>query len=211
MISIKEAIIVEGNYDKIKLSQIFDTTIVVLDGYMIYKDKKRQNMIKMLADKCGVIVFTDSDMAGFRIRTFLKNILSGKNVKHAYIPDIYGKEKRKAKPSKEGMLGVEGMSDDIIIEAIEKAIGKNMRKTDDNDSATSKESLSKKVTKTDLFADGLSGGANSSDYRHALTTMLELPHRISPNMLLDVINRLYTYDEYKRMVDAIKAEKSSLS
>ena len=115
MITINEAIVVEGNYDKIKLSQIFDTTIVVLDGYMIYKDKARQNMLKMLADKCGLIIFTDSDMAGFRIRTFLKNILAGKNVRHAYIPDIPGKEKRKFKPSKEGMLGVEGMSDDVKI------------------------------------------------------------------------------------------------
>lgn len=201
MIKINEAIIVEGNYDKIKLSQIFDATIVVTDGYMIYKDKARQNMIKMLADKCGVIIFTDSDMAGFRIRTFLKNILSGKTVYHAYTPDITGKEKRKAKPSKEGMLGVEGMSDTIIIEAIEKSLSSKYEKNN----IRQPEDL-KKVTKTDLFADGLSGGKNSSKYRKAITCMLELPSRISTNMLLDVINRLYTYDEYKKIVYSIKNE-----
>lgn len=200
MIKINEAIIVEGNYDKIKLSQIFDATIVVTDGYMIYKDKARQNMIKMLADKCGVIIFTDSDMAGFRIRTFLKNILSGKRVFHAYIPDIHGKERRKLKPSKEGMLGVEGMSDEVIIEAVNDALS---HRTDAQPDIESMDNC-RKVTKTDLFTDGLSGGANSSEYRLALTKVLGLPARISPNMLLDVINRLYTYEEYKKIILAIK-------
>ena len=199
MIKLDEAIIVEGNYDKIKLSQIYDATIVVTDGYMIYKDKSRQNMIKMLADKCGVIVFTDSDMAGFRIRTFLKNILTGKKVFHAYIPDIYGKEKRKAKASKEGMLGVEGMSDAIIIEAIETALSYKKE-----EKALSKADFSQKVTKTDLFSDGLSGGKNSSEYRLALTKLLGLPARISANMLLDVINSLYSYEEYKKIISAVK-------
>lgn len=118
MVKINEAIAVEGNYDKIKLSQLVDTTIVVLDGFMIYKDKPKQNMLKKLADKCGLIIFTDSDAAVFRIRTYLKNVLAGKNVKHAYIPDVKGKEKRKSKPSKEGFLGVEGMSDEIILKAL---------------------------------------------------------------------------------------------
>lgn len=206
MIKINEAIIVEGNYDKIKLSQLFDTTIVVLDGYMIYKDKSRQEMIKMLADKCGVIIFTDSDMAGFRIRTFLKNILNGKNVKHAYIPDIQGKEKRKAKPSKEGMLGVEGMSDDIIIEAIRKAL--HVKELENDDKSREIEENKRKVTKVDLFADGFSGGANSSQNRLKLTKLLGLPRRISPNMLIDVINSLYTFDEYKRIVLAVKNDNS---
>lgn len=205
MIKIDEAIIVEGNYDKIKLSQIFDATIVTTDGYMIYKDKARQNMIKMLADKCGVIIFTDSDMAGFRIRTFLKNILSKKTVYHAYTPDIPGKEKRKEKPSKEGMLGVEGMPDTIIIEAIEKALSSKQQKK-----GVFQEKNNVKVTKTDLFLDGLSGGKNSSEYRKAITHMLGLPLRISPNMLLDVINRLYSYDEYKKIVYVIKNEVNDL-
>ena len=194
MIKIKEAIAVEGNYDKIKLSQLVDATIVVLDGFMIYKDTKKQNMLKMLADKCGLIIFTDSDMAGFRIRTFLKNILNGKNVKHAYIPDIKGKEKRKSAPSKEGFLGVEGMTDEVILKSLGDAV-----------SVIEDVSDKKIVTKTDLFADGLSGGTNSSMYRENLTKTLGLPKRISANMLLEVINSLYTYDEYKKIIEAIKS------
>lgn len=199
MIKINEAIAVEGNYDKIKLSQLVDTTIVVLDGFMIYKDKPKQNMLKKLADKCGLIIFTDSDAAGFRIRTYLKNVLAGKNVKHAYIPDIKGKEKRKSKPSKEGFLGVEGMSDEIILKAlaeVSSAAGK---------SGISAE-MTRRVTKADLFADGFSGGENSHKARRQLTKILGLPSRISANMLLDVINSLYTYDEYKMIVDAVKGK-----
>ena len=196
MLKIKEAIAVEGNYDKIKLSQLVDTTIVVLDGFMIYKDTAKQNMLKLLADKCGLIIFTDSDVAGFRIRTFLKNILAGKNVKHAYIPDIKGKEKRKSAPSKEGFLGVEGMDDEIIIKSLKEAVSV----IDYNDTQFSK----KLVTKKDLFVDGLSGGKNSVKYRETLTKTLGLPRRISANMLLDVINSLYDYDEYKLIIKAIK-------
>ncbi len=196
MIKINEAIAVEGNYDKIKLSQLVDTTIVVLDGFMIYKDKPKQNMLKMLADKCGLIILTDSDAAGFRIRTYLKNILSGRNVKHAYIPDIKGKEKRKSKPSKEGFLGVEGMSDDVILKALAE-VSSEAQKSDISAEMT------RKVTKADLFADGFSGGENSHEARRRLTRILGLPARISANMLLDVINSLYTYDEYKLIAKAV--------
>ena len=156
-----------------------------------------QDMLKRLADTCGLIIFTDSDMAGFRIRTFLKNILKGKNVAHAYIPDVVGKEKRKSAPSKEGFLGVEGMADDVIIKALNDAVGGLCNATDTD---------TKKVTKTDLFADGFSGGANSAQNRQKLIKILELPHRISANMLLDVINSLYSYDEYKRIVSTIKLD-----
>ena len=196
MLNIKQAIIVEGNYDKIKLSGIVDTTIVVVDGFMIYKNTKMQNMIKQLADKVGVIIFTDSDMAGFRIRTFLKNILEGKKVYHAYIPDIKGKEKRKDKPSKEGFLGVEGVSDEIIIKSLTDALKGDFDTKSDDDK--------RKVTKTDLFMDGFSGGTNSAIYRERLTDVLKLPKRISANMLLDVINNLYTYEEYKMIVSSVK-------
>ncbi len=196
MFKIKQAILVEGNYDKIKLSQLVDATIIVLDGFMIYKNYKMQNMIKQLADTCGVIIFTDSDMAGFRIRTFLKNILMGKNVLHAYIPDVKGKEKRKAKPSKEGFLGVEGVSDEVIISSLKDALGGDIIEQSDN--------TRKLVTKADLFADGFSGNANSAIYRQRLSDVLKLPRRISSNMLIDVINRLYTYQEYKMIVKSIK-------
>ncbi|MBO7289578.1 MAG: DUF4093 domain-containing protein, partial [Clostridia bacterium] len=156
MLKIKEAIVVEGNYDKIKLSRLVDTTIIVTDGFMIFKNKDIMNMISALADKCGVVVFTDSDRAGFQIRNHIKNVLHGKNVKHAYIPDIKGKEKRKDKPSKEGFLGVEGISDEVILNALKECI----TPAEQNDG--------KKVSKSDLCLLGLSGGADSHQKRSRL-------------------------------------------
>ena len=184
MLKIKEAIVVEGNYDKIKLSQLVDTTIVVTDGFMIFKNKDIMKMISALADKCGVIVFTDSDRAGFQIRNHIKNVLHGKNIKHAYIPDVKGKEKRKDKPSKEGFLGVEGISDEIILEALKDCI------TPVEDSA------SKKITKADLCLLGLSGGDGSHERRTLLLQKAGLPKRLSANAMLDVINNLYSYDDF---------------
>lgn len=190
MLKINEAIIVEGNYDKARLANIVDATIIVTDGFMIFKDTKKAEMIKKLADTCGVIIFTDSDAAGFKIRNYLKNILSGKKVKHAYIPDIKGKERRKNHHSKEGFLGVEGVSDDIIITAL-------------NNAGYSAGNVDKKrlITKTDLYSDGLCGGDDSAQRREKLKKNLNLPKHLSANSLLDVLNRLYSYDEYRRFVD----------
>ena len=191
MIKIKEAIVVEGVYDKIKLSGIFDTTIVVTDGFMIFKNKPLMNMLATLADKNGIIVFTDSDRAGFQIRNYIKNVLKNKNVKHAYIPDIKGKEKRKDKPSKEGFLGVEGVSNDIIIAAIQNA-------------ATSDDDLSanvRRITKADLCMDGFTGSADSHAKRSAFLKKLGLPVRMSTNMMLDTLNAIYGYDEYKKLLE----------
>lgn len=195
MLRIKEIIIVEGTYDKIKLSSLVDATIVVTDGFMIFKNKKQRDMIKRLADKNGVIIFTDSDKAGFTIRNYLKNILCGKNVKHAYIPDIKGKEKRKPRASKEGFLGVEGVSDEIIINALKNA--ECELKADDD---------RRLITKADLFSDGFSGSSGSDRKRDLLKRKLKLPGRISANMLLDVLNELYTYDEYRAFVEEIDAK-----
>lgn len=189
MLKIKEAIVVEGNYDKIKLSSLVDTTIIVTDGFMIYKNKAMMNTISNLADKCGVIVFTDSDRAGFQIRNYIKNSLHDKNIKHAYIPDIKGKEKRKDKPSKEGFLGVEGISDDIILEALKDCITK--------DDAPQK----RKITKTDLCVLGFSGGKDSHNNRLSLLRKLKLPSRLSANAMLDVLNKLYDYDEFIDIVN----------
>lgn len=192
MLKIKEAIVVEGNYDKIKLSSLVDTTIIVTDGFMIYKNKAMMNTISNLADKCGVIIFTDSDRAGFQIRNYIKNSLNGKNIKHAYIPDIKGKEKRKDKPSKEGFLGVEGISDDIILEALKDCITKD-------------ETPEKRmITKTDLCVLGLSGGKDSHNNRLSLLRKLKLPSRLSANAMLDVLNKLYTYDEFINIVKNLK-------
>lgn len=194
MIKIKEIIIVEGNYDKSKLSSLVDATIVVTDGFMIYKDKKKCNMIKQLAQKNGAIIFTDSDGAGFRIRNYLKNILKDCKVRHAYIPDIVGKEKRKNHHSKEGFLGVEGVSDEIILKSLENAGFELCNKED-----------IVAITKTDLYNDGLTGGADSSIRRDRLKKMLGLPGHLSANMLLDVLNNLYGYDEYKRFISELNS------
>ena len=190
MLKINEAIRVEGNYDKARLANIVDATIIVTDGFMIFKDTKKAEMIKKLADTCGVIIFTDSDAAGFKIRNYLKNILSGKKVKHAYIPDIKGKERRKNHHSKEGFLGVEGVSDDIIITALNNA-----------GYSAGNEDKKRLITKTDLYSDGLCGGDDSAQRREKLKKKLNLPKHLSANSLLDVLNRLYSYDEYRRFVD----------
>lgn len=191
MIKIKEAIVVEGTYDKIKLSNIFDTLIVTTDGFDIFKNQSKVNLIKKLAKKDGIIILTDSDRAGFVIRNYVKNFAKDGCVKHAYIPEVVGKEKRKSAPSKEGFLGVEGICDDIIITAVEKC-------------ATQSTKDERLITKADLFSDGLSGGENSFKYRKILTKELDLPKRISANMLLDVLNSLFTYEEYKEKIKSLR-------
>lgn len=187
MLKIKEIIIVEGNYDKSKLSAILDATIIVTDGFMVFSDRKKQEMIKALAKKNGAIILTDSDSAGFQIRNFLKKILSDCKVRHAYIPDIKGKERRKNHNSKEGFLGVEGVSDDTIITALNNAGYEIM--TD-----------KRLITKSDFFTDGFTGSTDSAQKREALKKKLNLPKHLSSNMLMDVLNRLYGYEEYKRLV-----------
>lgn len=194
MLKIKEAIVVEGIYDQNKINQLVDATVITTNGFRIYKDKKKIEMIRRFAATCGIIIFTDSDRAGFQIRNYIKNLVGNKNVKHAYIPDIKGKERRKATPSKEGFLGVEGVSDDIIIESLKNAGITEQKLPDDI----------KLISKADLFADGLSGSAESKLLREQLLKKLELPARISANMLLDVLNGLYGYDEYKKMVCELK-------
>ena len=189
MRKIKEIIIVEGNYDKAKLSRIVDATIIVTDGFMVYNDTKKCDMIKKLAAQSGAIIFTDSDSAGFQIRNFLKNLLRGLEVRHAYIPDIKGREKRKNHHSREGFLGVEGVSDEIILRSLEEA---GFELVDDV--------AKKPITKSDFFEDGLTGSTDSTAKRELLKKKLNLPKHLSANMLLDVLNRLYGYDEYKKLI-----------
>lgn len=188
MIKIKEAVIVEGKYDKIKLSGIIDTVIVETDGFAIFKDKEKQHLIRFLAEKRGIIIMTDSDSAGFKIRSFIKGIIKNDNIKNVYIPDIYGKEKRKTEMSKEGKLGVEGMETQVIMSALRKAgvlYNENSKKE------------GREITHTDFFEDGISGGENSSTIRKALARELGLPEIISSSALLKIINSYMTYDEYK--------------
>ena len=194
MIKIKEAVIVEGKYDKIKLSGILDTVIVETDGFAVFKDKEKQHLIRFLAEKRGIIIMTDSDSAGFKIRSFLKGIIKNDNVKNVYIPDIYGKEKRKTEMSKEGKLGVEGMETKIIMTALEKA-GVLYNENDKREG--------REITHTDFFEDGISGGENSSQIRKAFAKQLGLPELISSSALLKIINSYMTYDEYKEVISSM--------
>ena len=192
---IKECIVVEGTYDKIKLSQIVDGAIFVTGGFSIFNRKKDIETLKTFADKCGVVILTDSDAAGFKIRNFIKQTLPKGKVKHAYIPAIKGREKRKNKPGKEGLLGVEGVNDDIIINAL-----KNAGCTIDGECIKYQKN---KITKSDLYAAGLSGGSESAQKRRCLCEALGLPGRISANMLVDSVNAIMSKDDFFDIVKSI--------
>lgn len=193
MYRIKEAVIVEGTYDKIKLSGFLDGIIITTHGFAIYSNEDYINTIKKLAEETGIVILTDSDSAGFRIRNFIKQKVPPQCVKHAYVPDIEGVERRKTRASKEGLLGVEGMTEEIIIDALRKA-----GCTIDGDGAKTK---SGGITKADLYRLGLTGGTNSREKRETLTRKLGIPAKISSNMLIDVLNRLVTLDELEEIVN----------
>ncbi len=186
-IKIKEAIVVEGKYDKIKLSRLFDTLIIPTNGFDIYKNKTKLNMLRQVAKKNGIIILTDSDSAGFRIRNHIRNCLGDVPVKNAYIPEVEGKEKRKDTPSKEGFLGVEGIDDNVIIEAVMSQT-QQVEKSDD------------KITKTDFYELGLTGGADSAQKRAMLCKRLGLPVKISANQLISALNNLYTKEEFLEII-----------
>ena len=191
MVKIAEAIVVEGRYDKNTLSQIVDAPILETSGFGIFKDKKQMALLRRVAEKRGLIVFTDSDGAGFVIRNHIKSAIPGKFLKHAYIPDILGKERRKAAPGKEGKLGVEGMTKDVILDALRKA-GATI---EGEESAASHQ-----ITKQDLMELGLSGGADASAKRLALLKKLNLPEHMSTNAMLQALNLLYTREELETIL-----------
>ena len=194
MIKIKEAIVVEGRYDKNTLSQIVDAPILETSGFGIFKDKQQLALLRQIAEKRGLIVFTDSDGAGFVIRNHIRSAIDGKYLKHAYIPDIPGKEKRKSAPGKEGKLGVEGMTKDVIIDALRRA-GATM---DDR-----QQEITPKLTKQDMMLLGLSGGANSAAMRLKLQRKLGFPEHMSANALLQALNLLYHRDELETIVNEL--------
>lgn len=185
---LSKAIIVEGKYDKIRLSNIFDTIIVATEGFGIFNDKSKQKYIKKLADSCGVIILTDSDGAGFVIRNFVRNICAGGKIYNAYIPDISGKEKRKTAPSKENKLGVEGIDDDII------------RKSIANLSLSEEQPRIGDISMGDLFELGIIGGDNSSFLRKELTKEIDLPEHISSKALLEIINLMFSLEELRQII-----------
>lgn len=183
MIKISQAIVVEGRYDKNTLSQIVDAPVFETSGFHIMKDKATQALLRRVAMERGLIVFTDSDGGGFVIRNFLKQIIPPQYLFHAYIPDIYGKEKRKSAPGKEGKLGLEGMSREVILTALENC-GANFHPNE-----------KQPITKQHLFALGLSGQANSSVLRKQLLKKLELPEHMSANAMLQALDVLYSPEE----------------
>ena len=190
MIHIAQAIVVEGKYDKIKLSSILDAVILVTNGFRIFRDPEKMALIQYYARTTGVIVLTDSDRAGFQIRNYLKGAVRDGKLYHVYIPDIYGKEHRKEKPSAEGKLGVEGIRKDVLLEAFAKAgvlTDEVPEKTDP-------------ITRYDLYELGLSGGADSKARRKALQKRLGLPDLLSAASLLEVLNTMMTRQELQQLL-----------
>lgn len=195
MIRINEIVVVEGKYDKIRLSSVVDATIITTEGFGIFKNKEKQKLIRRLADERGILVLTDSDNAGFMIRSFLKGIVDNSKIRHAYIPDVYGKEKRKTSPSAEGKLGVEGMSEQVLRNCLEQA-----------GVACADGEVKQLITKTRLYDDGFVGAKDSSQKRKKLQKKLGLPENMSANLLLEMINLLVDEQQYESVVKEIENE-----
>ena len=198
MLKVEQAIVVEGKYDKIKLESIIDATIVVTNGYGIFKDREKLELIRFYARKKGIIILTDSDGAGFKIRGFLKGSVPEGSIKNVYIPDIFGKEKRKVKPSAEGKLGVEGIKKELIVEAFRKAginfvYEEGAEKTERNP-----------VTRTDIYEAGLTGTPDSSEKRKKLLKKLGLPERLSTSGMLEALNTMMSAEEFYEMMNKEK-------
>lgn len=187
MLKISEIILVEGRYDKNALSQIVDAVILETGGFGIFNDKQKQRLLRELAQKRGLIVLTDSDGAGFQIRNFVKGCVDPTLIKHAYIPDVYGKEKRKSRASREGKLGVEGMRPQVLLDALLRA------------GASTESAGGTRISKADFYARGLSGREGSVGRRLSLLRQLSLPEHLSADGLLDVLNALMTREEFFRL------------
>ena len=187
---VREVIVVEGRYDRGAVARAVDGTIIETSGFGVFSDGEKLSLLRRLAERRGLIILTDSDKAGFFIRGRLRGMIDGANVKHAYIPDVIGRERRKATPSSEGKLGVEAMTKEIIIEALERS-GATF---DDNPEQSTKTT---QITKADLYAAGLTGSEHSATRRRDLKRRLDLPDNLSTNNLLDILNALYTREEFE--------------
>lgn len=184
---ISEVIVVEGKYDKNTLSQVVDAVIIETSGFGVFNNREKQQLLRTLAQKRGLIVMTDSDGAGFVIRNFIKGCVDPKLVKHAYIPDIYGKERRKSSASKEGKLGVEGMSPDVILDCLRRAGA-----TIDGENSRSAAGISK----ADMYKKGLTGKPDSAKKRAELLRKNALPERMTAEALLQVVNAIMSREEF---------------
>lgn len=199
MLRLKEAVVVEGKYDKIKLSSIVDGVIIPTNGFTVFKDRETLEIIRYFAAKTGIIILTDSDAAGFKIRSFLKGAIKNGRIINVYVPDIFGKEKRKSAPSKEGKLGVEGIEKEIILEAFRKA----------GISADDREEISDPITKLDLYELGFSGGENSSEKRKRLLAELDLPELLTAKGMLDILNTLMTRREFYALAQKLNKRENN--
>ena len=188
MVKLKQAIVVEGKYDKNALRQIVDTAVFTTDGFGVMNDRAKLAFLRTVAERRGLIILTDSDGAGFVIRNYLKGALPKDRVLHAYIPDIPGKEKRKSAPGKEGKLGVEGMNPAVLLEALRRA-GADFEEEASHQPRTS-------ITKADVYELGLTGGPDSQKKRLALLRYLNLPEHMSANAMLEALNVLYSREEF---------------
>ncbi len=198
MIRLSQAVIVEGKYDKITLENIIDATIIATNGFAIFKDTEKRELIRLLAQKHGIVVITDSDSAGAVIRSHLKQICHEGSIVNVYVPQLVGKEKRKNKSSKEGFLGVEGMSQQTLIDALARS------------GITGSDIVTKsvrKITKTDMYALGLSGRENSAQKRQNLAQYLNLPTNMSGNAFLDCLNAVFEYNEFLKAVELWQQEE----
>lgn len=191
MIHIDEVIVVEGKYDKEQLKKITDAPIICTNGFQLYRSPKIINTLRTLAKKRGIIVLTDSDRAGFRIRNYIKQCLGNEaNVKQAYIPSIKGKEKRKEKAGADGLLGVEGIDEKTLEDILSTSVSDSAPLTP--------------VSKAEFYSDGFAGGENSAELRRRLCLEFSLPTRLSSNALLDMINKVFGAEEYKTAAEKIK-------
>lgn len=197
MLKIKEAVIVEGKYDKIKLKGLIDAPIIATNGFRVFKDKEKQNLIRRTANTRGVLLMTDSDSAGFVIRNFLKGSVPKEKIKNCYIPQIKGKEKRKESPSCQGFLGVEGVDDRVIIEAVKKS---GATVLDDSVQLEKKEN---EITKALFYELGLSGRENSKELRLKLLKSEKLPLYLTANAMIEAFNCLYTAEEFTEKVNEL--------
>lgn len=193
MIKLDRPVIVEGKYDKITLQNVVDALIITTDGFGIFKNKEKCDLIRQLAKKNGVIIMTDSDSAGAVIRSYIKKIVSDCEIINVYVPELNGKEKRKDKPSKSGLLGVEGMTPEIIENALKKS-GVFSVKTEER----------RKITKADMFAFGLSGREDSKERRKNFLKYLGLPQTLSSSAMLDVLNNMLTFEEFTKKAETFK-------
>lgn len=196
MYKIKEAIVVEGRYDKNTLSQIIDAPIFETSGFGIFRDKQQMHLLRQVAQKQGLIVFTDADGAGFVIRNHIKSAIPAQYLKHAYTPDVFGKERRKQHGGKEGKLGVEGMTQAVILDALRSAGATFVGQT--------QEATVGCLTKQDMMRLGLSGCADSSEKRKKLLKKLDLPEHMSANAMLQALNILLTSDELEALVSTLE-------